>query len=149
MDIKRMTKDNIYGEPTYYELIDNVKLNKLLYYPIITADCYLLTYKEASLLGPQSIPLCRYYYAGIKKFMIGDNEYSTYDIDKRQLDQRSRLLNESGSIDNYKDVQWWLGKSPRHYKLNECTDADKRIMSALGKIEAGAEEYQRICVYQC
>ena len=146
--------DKIIGDPTYYELISNISLSKLLYYPIIVADCQLITYKVANLVNPKSIPLCQYYYAGTRKFMIGDDEYAVYDIDKRQLDQRSRLLHQSGSIYNYRDIQWWLGKVPNHYIKERSIDGQNSTklasyMTALNKIESGIEDYKRICIYKC
>lgn len=150
-----MMRDNkVISDPVYYQLIDNIGISKMLYYPIIVADCRLITYKEANLVDPESIPLCQYHYAGIKKFLIGDDEYAAYDIDKRQLDKRCRLLHESNSIDNYRAIQWWLGKVPNHYMKQKSID-DYNLtkfasyMAAFNKIESGIEDYKRICIYKC
>ena len=144
-----MSNEKIYGDPSYYELVSNISLNKSMYYPIITNDCYLLTYKQTNLIDPNVTPLCKYHYAGIQKFLISDDEYCVYDIDRRLLDERSRLLHESGKITDYSHIQSWLGKCPTNYKIDNVKKHNATVMSALCKIEDGLEEFYKICVYKC
>lgn len=144
-----MMVDKVFGEPLYFKLVDNIPISKTLYYPIITSDSHLLIYKQADLVDPNVVPLCRFYYAGIQKFLMYDDEYCVYDVDKRLLEERSRILHESDKITNYKQIQWWLGKCPANYYFENPKKHNSVLMSALCKIEDGMEEYQRVCVYKC
>lgn len=146
--------DKIVGEPSYYELIEDIILFKSQYHPIIPTDCHLLIYKQSDLINPTSLPICKFHYAGILKFIIGDCEYAACDIDIRELDIRSRQLQRDEKILNYDLIQWWIGNQSRPTNNNSKLSRKVRvttvpIMKMMSKLESGIEEYERVCVYKC
>jgi len=93
--------------------------------------------------------------------MFNDNEYAACDIDKKQLDIKSKQLDDAGLIENYNQIQWWLGRLPSEYigagnnqraeqlVIRRNPRLASAVLSAFSKIENAAEEYYRICVYEC
>lgn len=146
-----MPDDKVYGEPSYYQLLSNILLPKKLYHPLVSTDCYLLTYKSSALTDPNVRPLCKYHYAGIRKYIFDDTEYYACDIDKRLLEERAQLLYRSQTIDNYKEILWWLGRVPSNFAIHEGNmgQRSRSIAAAISLIENGAEEYQKVCVSKC
>ena len=145
-----------YGDPSFYKLISQLHLAKRSFYPIITTDCQLIIYKQAQLTDPDITPVCKFYYAGIRKYLIGDIEHAVYDLDRRELDRMSLRLyrNDELSKKDYENIQWWLGRrpNPKIHTLDYSNDNSQIAVIAnklLGKIENQAEEYHTACIYQC
>ena len=99
------------GEPKYYELISNVAILKEMFYPTIFADSYLIMYKPSDLTDPAITPICQYYYSGIKRFILDDEEYSSMDIDINQLNMTALRLYNDGAIsaEHYNSIKSWMG----------------------------------------
>lgn len=145
-----------YGEPSFYKLINKYKLSKSYFYPIITTDCELIIYKKSELIDPDVVPVCEFYYAGIRKYLINDVEYATYDLDKRELDRISTQLYYEDKLPkvDYDNIQWWLGRRPNPSlgTLDNLDESNQVIIITnrlLGQIENKSEEYHTVCIYKC
>jgi len=130
------------SNPEYFELVSNILITQKLFHPVIFTDCNLITYKLSELQDPDILPICQYYYAGIKRYIINETEYSTVDVNKSALYKTTVKLSDDNIISNqlFNEVMCWLGRDIKtHY------DSKKQIINT---IDRASNDMYTVCIYK-
>lgn len=88
-----MNGKEMYGEPTGFSCVNHIILHKLKYN--LPYDIHMFEIIDCDLGDPSIDPILQYSYAGIMRYVFGDDEYTSVLLERVYID---RIYNNCDDI---------------------------------------------------